>query len=245
MFTRPIPKPFPNKTSVLVAVGTRPEAIKLAPIIRRLRSEKDYFNSHVFSTGQHKELLSTIDVQFDTVLSLMVKGQSLNNLLSSVTAPTNEVLERVRPDIVIVQGDTTTAAGVGMAAFQKDIIVAHVEAGLRTYHLDSPFPEEFNRQLLGLVACLHFAPTNLTKQNLLAEGVDPEAIFTVGNSGIDSALHQAQVEHKVDNSVVEFFFQRSQTILLCFSLFIGVKTMCTSMMCYKLYFELLRCLRIL
>lgn len=177
----------------LVALGTRPEAIKLAPVIRKLREEDFIFNTVVLSTGQHKELLTSIDLHCDISLDVMVKEQSLNRLFSSVVAGADSVLAMIKPDIVIVQGDTTTAAAVGLAAFQRKLVVAHVEAGLRTYRLLSPFPEELNRQFIGLFACIHFTPTNHTQKHLLAEGVASEAIYTVGNSGIDSAYRYIHV----------------------------------------------------
>lgn len=206
----------PDTITILVAVGTRPEAIKLAPIIRLLR-KNDHFNTVVLSTGQHKELLRTIDLHYDIALDVMIRGQPLNILFSSLLVEADKVLATVQPDIVMVQGDTTTAAAVGVAAFQRGKILAHVEAGLRTYRLESPFPEEFNRQMIGLVACIHFTPTEHTKQFLLGEGVDARAIYTVGNSGIDSALYQSRVQAQVDMTSFGGVFpakRRSFTILL-------------------------------
>lgn len=177
---------------VLVALGTRPEVIKLAPVIAALRHRLDV---KVCASGQHREMLQQALDAFgicpDHMLDTMSPGRSLNILAARLLEGMDAVLERERPDWVLAQGDTTTAFCAGLAAFQRQIRVGHVEAGLRTGDLNSPFPEEANRSLLARVASLHFAPTRLAAQALFAEGVEAARIRVTGNTVVD-AIHQAQ-----------------------------------------------------
>jgi UDP-N-acetylglucosamine 2-epimerase (non-hydrolysing) len=172
---------------VMVVMGTRPEVIKMAPVVAALRNEADVV---VCSTGQHREMLeqalSFFDIMPDLDLDAMRAGQSLNSLVSRLMGKLDEALERVRPDWVLVQGDTTSAFCAGLAAFHRGIPVGHVEAGLRTGDLASPFPEEANRGLLSRIATRHFAPTTLARDNLLKEGVPAERIALTGNTVVDS-----------------------------------------------------------
>ncbi|KWC54604.1 non-hydrolyzing UDP-N-acetylglucosamine 2-epimerase [Burkholderia ubonensis] len=172
---------------IMVVMGTRPEVIKMAPVVAALRSETDVI---VCSTGQHREMLEQalrfFDIAPDLDLDAMRAGQSLNSLVSRLMGRLDDVLERVRPDWVLVQGDTTSAFCAGLAAFHRGIQVGHVEAGLRTGDLASPFPEEANRALLSRIATRHFAPTTLARDNLLKEGVPEERIVLTGNTVVDS-----------------------------------------------------------
>ena len=182
---------------VLLVFGTRPEAIKMCPLVKALQQRPDAFRTQVCVTGQHREMLDQVlqifDVRPDYDLNIMKQGQDLYDVTARVLTGMRAVLDQARPDVVLVHGDTTTSMAAALAAFYRQIPVGHVEAGLRTHDLLSPWPEEMNRQVTGRIATWHFAPTALSRQNLLREGV-PEAHITVtGNSVID-ALHWV-VEH--------------------------------------------------
>lgn len=185
---------------VLLIYGTRPEAIKLAPVIRQLQAAaKDGADLQgiVCATGQHRELLDEVhalfDVRPDFDLRLMQPDQALADLTARALVAVTEVIQRVRPDAVVVQGDTTSAMVGGLAAFYQKIPVAHVEAGLRTNDLYAPFPEEMNRRVVTRLARWHFAPTTVARANLLAEGVPDDSIEVTGNTSID-ALRQVTAE---------------------------------------------------
>ena len=177
---------------VLAVFGTRPEVIKLAPVIHELRRRTDQVDLTLCSTGQHREMLDqTLDafeLRPDCDLGVMQAGQHPADLLSRLLAGLRPVLDERRPDVVVVQGDTTTVMAAALAGFLHGARVAHVEAGLRTGDKRAPFPEEVNRRLAGVVADDHFAPTARARANLLAEGVAPERIFLTGNTVVD-ALH--------------------------------------------------------
>ena len=177
---------------ILVVFGTRPEAIKMAPLVNRLKEQKDIFKIHVCVTGQHKEMLHPIlalfHIQPDYDLDIMKKGQDLYDITTSVLTGLREVLKTLSPDIVLVHGDTTTSMAATLAAFYQQIPVGHVEAGLRTCQRYNPFPEEINRQLIDRIAAWHFAPTESAGKNLLAEGIRPDTVFITGNTVIDSLL---------------------------------------------------------
>jgi UDP-N-acetylglucosamine 2-epimerase (non-hydrolysing) len=176
---------------ILVIFGTRPEFIKLAPIIHELGRQEIQFK--IVNTGQHKEMLLPLLDWFEIVphynLSIMKPNQGLNGIIHSSIALLDEVYEKENPSIVITQGDTTTAFVASLAAFNRRIKVAHVEAGLRTDDLYNPFPEEANRRLISQIAQFHFTPTNTNTQNLLRCGIDKEAIFETGNTVIDALLY--------------------------------------------------------
>lgn len=173
---------------VLVVMGTRPEVIKLAPVVIELR--KQSINTVICSTGQHREMLKqSLEVFYllpDIELNVMEAGQSLNKLAAKLMSQIDDVMLAEKPDWVVIQGDTTTAFCAGWAAFQRNIKVAHIEAGLRTGNMQSPFPEEANRCLIAKIASLHFAPTLQSKQHLLLEGVREEDIRLVGNTVVDA-----------------------------------------------------------
>jgi len=176
---------------VLVVFGTRPEAIKMAPLAKALINDS-YFEAKVCVTAQHREMLDQVlglfEIQPDFDLNLMKSGQSLTDITSRVLDGLDKVMDEWTPDIVLVHGDTTTTFSASLAAFYKKINVGHVEAGLRTYDLYSPWPEEANRQLTGVLANHHFAPTDSSKNNLLKEGKSESSIFVTGNTVIDSLL---------------------------------------------------------
>jgi len=189
---------------ISVIFGTRPEAIKLCPLILAMRVQPD-FEPHVCVTAQHREMLDQVLEVFgvlpDVDLSLMEPNQTLAGLTSKAIERLDDYLAEYKPDMVIVQGDTTTVFCAAMAAFYRQIPVGHVEAGLRTGNKLSPFPEEINRVLTTRVADLHFAPTRLSRDNLLREGVDDKHIFVTGNTVID-ALHIAVDQIRKDPSLV-------------------------------------------
>lgn len=174
---------------VMVLLGTRPEAIKLCPVIRELK-KRDTFSVQVCSTGQHREMLDSalaaFDVKADFDLDCMRTGQTSATLASRILKGFDEILEAESPELVLVQGDTTSAFAGGLCAFYRHIPVAHIEAGLRTYHMHSPFPEEFHRQSLSLLADYHFAPTVTAKQNLVREGKKENTVFITGNTVVDA-----------------------------------------------------------
>lgn len=180
------------KKRVVVVFGTRPEVIKLAPVIHDLRARPDQVDLTLCSTGQHREMLdqtlAAFDLRPDRELRLMQAGQHPTDLLGRLLIGLRGVLAETRPDVVVVQGDTTTVMAAALAAFLHGARVAHVEAGLRTGDRRAPFPEEVNRRVAGVVADHHFAPTVRARENLLSEGVGPESIFLTGNTVVD-ALH--------------------------------------------------------
>ena len=174
---------------IMLVFGTRPEAIKMCPLVNELKVRPE-FDVSVCVTGQHREMLEQVlrvfDVEPDYDMSIMKSGQTLFDITSLVLLGMKEILEDFGPDIVLVHGDTTTSFAAALACFYLQIPVGHVEAGLRTYNLKSPFPEEFNRQAVDLITNLYFAPTEQSRQNLLKEGRDPQSIFVTGNTGIDA-----------------------------------------------------------
>lgn len=176
---------------VMLVFGTRPEAIKMCPLVKELKQNKE-IETIVCVTGQHREMLQQVLDTFDVVpdydLAIMKDKQTLFDVTINILDKMKEVLETEKPDVVLVHGDTSTTFVTSLACFYLQIPVGHVEAGLRTYNIHSPYPEEFNRQAVGLVAKYHFAPTELSKQNLLREGKNPESIYVTGNTAID-ALH--------------------------------------------------------
>lgn len=176
----------------MLVFGTRPEAIKMAPLVKAFQADTDHFKTVVCVTAQHRQMLDQVLNLFGIVpdydLNIMKAGQDLYDITSRVLTGMREVLDEVKPDIVLVHGDTTTSTAAALAAFYKQIPVGHVEAGLRTNNIYSPWPEEMNRQLTGRIATYDFAPTPLSKQNLLRENVSEDKIFVTGNTVID-ALH--------------------------------------------------------
>lgn len=176
---------------LLVVFGTRPEAIKMAPLILRLKKE-DCFKTVVCVTAQHRELLDDVLKTFKIApeydLNLMRNGQSLSDITRGILKSMDKVMEREKPNMVLVHGDTTTTFTASLAAFYNKIPVGHVEAGLRTGNPHSPYPEEMNRRLTGAIAALHFAPTSGNMENLVNDGINPKNIYITGNTVIDALL---------------------------------------------------------
>lgn len=174
----------------MLVFGTRPEAIKVAPLVKEFQKYPDRFETIVCVTGQHREMLDQVLRLFDIVpdydLDIMKQGQDLYDITVRVLSGLKDVLEEAHPDMVFVHGDTTTSMTAALAAFYRQIPVAHIEAGLRTYNKYNPWPEEMNRQITGRIATSHFAPTPLSRQNLLNEGVKEQAIAVTGNTVIDA-----------------------------------------------------------
>ena len=174
---------------VMLVFGTRPEAIKMCPIVKELKSRSN-IKTVVCVTGQHRQMLdqvlNTFSVVPDYDLSIMKSNQTLFDITSNVLLKIKEVLEKEKPNIVLVHGDTSTTFSAALASFYLQIPVGHVEAGLRTYDIYSPFPEEFNRQAVGVVTAVHFSPTEMAKNNLLKEGKDERKIYVTGNTAIDA-----------------------------------------------------------
>ena len=181
-----------TKKKILLVFGTRPEAIKMCPLVKEFQKYPNDFETVVCVTGQHREMLDQVldifGVKPDYDLNIMKQGQDLYDVTARVLTGMRDVLDAVKPDVVLVHGDTTTSMAAAMAAFYRQIPVGHVEAGLRTHNLYSPWPEEMNRQVTGRIAEFDFAPTPLSRQNLLNEGVPEERITVTGNTVID-ALH--------------------------------------------------------
>ena len=175
---------------ILLVFGTRPEAIKMCPLVKAFQQHPDDFDTQVCVTGQHREMLDQVldifSVTPDYDLNIMKQGQDLYDVTARVLVGMREVLDEAEPDVVLVHGDTTTSMAAAMAAFYRQIPVGHVEAGLRTHNLYSPWPEEMNRQVTGRIATYHFSPTPLSRQNLLDEGVPAQRITVTGNTVIDA-----------------------------------------------------------
>ena len=175
--------------TVMLVFGTRPEAIKMCPLVNELKKRKT-IKTVVCVTGQHRQMLDQVLDEFqvkpDYDLSIMKDKQTLFDITTNILNRIGGVLDEVQPDVVLVHGDTSTTFATALACFYKQIPVGHVEAGLRTYNIYSPYPEEFNRQAVGIVAKYNFAPTELSKENLLREGKDPASIFVTGNTAIDA-----------------------------------------------------------
>ena len=176
--------------NMMLVFGTRPEAIKMAPLVKEFQKYPEKFKTIVCVTGQHREMLDQVlrifDIQPDYDLNIMKQGQDLYDVTAKVLIGMRDVLKETQPDIVLVHGDTTTSTAAALAAFYQQIPVGHVEAGLRTHNIYSPWPEEMNRQITGRITTYHFAPTSLSKDNLLQEGVAGEQIIVTGNTVIDA-----------------------------------------------------------
>lgn len=183
---------------IMVVFGTRPEAIKMCPLVKELKS-RDNLDTVVCVTGQHRQMLDQVLEAFDVVpdydLSIMKEKQTLFDVTINILERMKGVLEEVKPDIVLVHGDTSTTFVTALACFYLQIKVGHVEAGLRTYNIYSPYPEEFNRQAVGIMADFNFSPTEVSKENLIKEGKDPKTIFVTGNTAIDALKTTVKEEY--------------------------------------------------
>lgn len=192
--------------TVMVVFGTRPEAIKMCPLVNELKS-RDGIKTIVAVTGQHREMLdqvlNTFGVVPDYDLSIMQAKQTLFDITVKVLEGMKKIIEECKPDLILVHGDTSTSFSTALAAYYLGVKVGHVEAGLRTYNIHSPYPEEFNRQGIGIVSEMNFAPTLTAKENLVREGKDPATIFVTGNTVIDAlkTTHQDDYSHPVIDSL--------------------------------------------
>jgi len=207
-----------NRKKILLVFGTRPEAIKIAPLIKVLAEKKEDFEVKVCITAQHREMLDQVldffEINVDYDLNLMKKKQTLFDITSNVLLGLEKVLEDFAPDIVMVHGDTTTSTTASLAAFYKHIKIAHIEAGLRTNNLQSPWPEEANRQITGVLANYHFAPTDVSKENLVKENKDSQNIVVTGNTVIDAlflALDKIKknktLELQIEQQILDFGYK--------------------------------------
>ena len=191
---------------IMLVFGTRPEAIKMAPLVKEFQKHPDKFETIVCVTGQHRQMLDQVlnlfEITPDYDLDIMKQGQDLYDITSRVLLGMREVLQKATPDVVLVHGDTTTSTAAALAAFYRQIPVGHVEAGLRTHNIYSPWPEEINRQITGRIATYNFAPTQLSKANLLREAVDERSITVTGNTVVD-ALYWVVDKIKEDKSLSE------------------------------------------
>ena len=192
----------------LIVFGTRPEAIKMAPLVKEFKKYPDLFDVRICVTAQHREMLDQVldffEITPDYDLDLMKPNQNLYTLTSDIILGLRPVLEEFRPDYVYVHGDTTTTMASSLAAFYSGSKVCHVEAGLRTHNKFSPFPEEINRQITSSIADIHFAPTSASKENLLKENIDGSTILITGNTVIDALLESANRVNSIQNKEIEF-----------------------------------------
>ena len=190
--------------NIMLVFGTRPEAIKMAPLVKEFQKHPDKFRTIVCVTGQHRQMLDQVleifNIRPDYDLNIMKQGQDLYDVTSRVLLGMRDVLREAQPDVVLVHGDTTTSTAAALAAFYQQIPVGHVEAGLRTHNIYSPWPEEMNRQITGRIATYDFAPTPLSRENLLKENVDDAKITVTGNTVID-ALYWVVNKIKSDSSL--------------------------------------------
>ena len=208
---------------VVLVFGTRPEAIKMCPLVKEMKSRPDEFDTVVCVTGQHREMLDQVlrvfNVKPDHDLAIMRPGQTLFDVTSDVLLKIKKVFECEGPDLVLVHGDTTTSFAAALAAFYLQIPVGHVEAGLRTNNLYSPWPEEFNRQAVDVISRWYFAPTDASRQNLLSEGKDASRIFVTGNTGIDALgttvaedYHHPELEWAADSRLILITAHRRENL---------------------------------
>lgn len=206
------------KKKIITIFGTRPEAIKLAPLIKELEKRED-IESKVCVTAQHREMLDQVleyfDIKPDYDLNIMKSKQTLTGITNRVLEGLEDVFKEEKPDMILVHGDTTTTFGGALAAFYQQIKVGHVEAGLRTFDKYFPFPEEMNRKLTGALADIHFAPTKGSKENLLREGVKEQDIYITGNTVIDAMLHTVQEEYVFENEELnKIDFKNKKVIMI-------------------------------
>ncbi len=198
------------KQKILIVFGTRPEAIKMAPLVKKFQEKSEIFDLKVCVTAQHREMLDQVlelfEIEPDYDLNIMKSGQDLYDVTSNVLLGMREVLSEFKPDIVFVHGDTSTTSSTALSAFYQQIKVAHVEAGLRTGDIYSPWPEEANRQITGVLSNYHFAPTTTSQENLLRENKDPKSILVTGNTVIDAlylALDKIKSNSRLKESIVK------------------------------------------
>lgn len=207
-----------EKKKIITIFGTRPEAIKMAPLVKELE-KREGFESKVCVTAQHREMLDQVlelfDITPDFDLNIMKSKQTLTGITNKVLEGLEEIFKEEKPDMILVHGDTTTTFSGALAAFYQQIKVGHVEAGLRTFDKYFPFPEEMNRKLTGSLADLHFAPTKGSKSNLLREGIKESEVFITGNTVIDAMLHTVKEDYKFENELLnKIDFENKKIIMI-------------------------------
>ena len=206
------------KLKVMTVFGTRPEAIKMAPVVLELWKERDKIDSVVAVTAQHREMLDQVlrlfKIQPNYDLDIMSKEQTLFDITIKALTGLDKVINQAKPDIVLVHGDTTTTFAGALAAFYHQVAVGHVEAGLRTKNKYSPYPEEMNRKLTGSIADIHFAPTETSRQNLLNEGVDAEKIIVTGNTVIDALCMTVKEHFKFEDELLNKIDYKNKRVIL-------------------------------
>ena len=206
-----------NKLKVMTVFGTRPEAIKMAPLVKALEKSEEII-SVVAVTAQHRQMLDMVmdlfNIKADYDLNIMKHNQTITDITNRVLKELEAVMEKERPDIVLVHGDTTTTFAASLAAFYNKIPVGHVEAGLRSYNIYSPYPEEMNRRLTGTIASIHFAPTVGNRENLLKENIDENSIFVTGNTVIDALLSVIKDDYSFGEEIDSIDFNSKKVVLL-------------------------------
>lgn len=207
-----------KKLKVMTVFGTRPEAIKMCPLVLEMKKYPDLIEPLVAVTAQHREMLDQVlelfQIKPDYDLNIMTSGQTLYDVTTRALMGLKEVMEKAKPDIVLVHGDTTTTFAGALAAFYAQIPVGHVEAGLRTGNKYSPYPEEMNRKLTGAIADIHFAPTAISKQNLLKENVNPDNILVTGNTVIDALQATVQKDYVFEDAEFNKVFESGHRLIL-------------------------------
>lgn len=209
---------------IMIVFGTRPEAIKMCPLLLQFKKNINHFDTICCVTAQHREMLDQVLKVFEITpefdLNIMMKGQDLSDITSRILTNMKDIFRKVQPDLVFVHGDTTTSTATALAAFYQKIPVAHIEAGLRTHDIYSPWPEELNRQITSRIASYHFAPTFLSKSNLVNEGINRDNIFITGNTVIDSLLfvrnkinHNNDLQLKLKNTIKKSFYNLDRLTL--------------------------------
>lgn len=208
---------MPGKPKIMTVYGTRPEAIKVAPVVSALQND-ERFESVVVSTGQHREMLEQVNKRFgispDYDMALMKPGQTLNELVSRAVQGLDSIIDTEKPDVIISQGDTSTAMVAALAGFHRGVKIVHLEAGLRTGNIFSPFPEEANRKIIGQIASLHLAPTNESRENLRRENFRSKDIVVTGNTVIDALLAASQWDVSFEDSRLEELRQSDGRLVL-------------------------------
>ena len=207
-----------KKLKLMTVFGTRPEAIKMCPLVLEMGKYSDYIEPIVAVTAQHREMLDQVlelfNIKPDYDLNIMASGQTLYDITTRALTGLKEVIEEAKPDMVLVHGDTTTTFAGALAAFYAQVPVGHVEAGLRTGNKYSPYPEEMNRKLTGSIADMHFAPTSTSKANLLKENVNPETIFITGNTVIDALQTTVKADYEFADAEFNKIFARGNRLIL-------------------------------
>ncbi len=207
-----------NKIKVLVVFGTRPEAVKMAPIVKALKKDEEHFISKICVTAQHRDMLDQVlrifDFEPDYDLNIFESGQTLTQITCRALTGLEGVIEEFKPDLILVQGDTTTVFAGALAAFYHQVKIGHVEAGLRSGNLYSPYPEEANRMMTGIVTDFHFAPTKTSKNNLLREGYDENKIFITGNTSIDALSWVIDENFKFEQKIINNIDFKNKKIIL-------------------------------